>query len=86
MMQTSLVTRVLFSQKKVSCIDSWCFQSYSRCLNLTCPLMTYCCLHSPRLGRPEYLVFGEGMDQGAVDVVDGDAEGHDDDILGDSCS
>ena len=31
-------------------------------------------------------MFGEGMDQGAVDVVDGDAEGYDDDILGDGSS
>ena len=31
---------------------------------------------------PGYLVFGEGMDQGAIDVIDGDAERHDDDILG----
>ena len=30
-------------------------------------------------------MFGEGMDQGAVDVVDGDAERHENDGLGDDC-
>ena len=33
-----------------------------------------------------YLVSGEGVDQGAIDVVDGDAERHDDDVLGDDRS
>ena len=30
-------------------------------------------------------MFGEGMDQGAVDVVDGDAERHENDGLGEDC-
>ena len=48
--------------------------------------MAYRCFHSSRVWPAGYLVFEEGVDQGAIDVVDGDAEGHDDDILGDGCS
>lgn len=48
--------------------------------------MTLLSNHCLGLWWAGYLVFDERMDQGAIDVVDGDAERHNDNILDHSIS